>query len=348
MENLLSLLSETVPEARTVEQLTRPLLTLLSRVTGMESTYLTTIDLDAGTQRVEFARNTGEMEIPEGLSVPWDDTLCKRALTENRLFSNDVSECWGDSDAARALGIRTYASAPLRARDGRLLGTICAASSNQIEHAPEVQPTLMLLSGLLSISLEREMLVEQLQSSNAELARLALTDALTGLWNRRAILAEIPRLLALAQREERYLLVGVVDLDGFKAINDTHGHQAGDLFLALVARKLQGSLRTSDMLGRTGGDEFIVVALGPRSEQLDLASEMLRAAEHLQQRLAGATLGHYDMGGGQGRLDYAGASVGVVALLPHGIDAEEAIRRADREMYRIKQQRKRDTTLTRH
>ena len=187
------------------------------------------------------------------------------------------------------------------------------------------------------------MLVEQLQNSNAELARLALTDALTGLWNRRAILAEIPRLLALAQREA--LPAGGRGRPRRLQVDQRHPRPpGGDLFLAQVARNLQGSLRTSDMLGRTGGDEFVVVALGPRSEQLDLASEMLRAAEHLQQRLAKATLGHYDMGGEQERLDYAGASAGVVALLPNGIDAEEAIRRADREMYRIKQQRKRDTT----
>lgn len=341
MENLLYLLSETVPDAKTVEQLTRPLLTLLSKVTGMESTYLTTIDLDAGVQRVEFARNAGDMEIPEGLAVPWGDTLCKRALDENRLYSDDVSECWGDSEAAKALGIRTYVSAPLRARDGRLLGTVCAASASQMARAPEVEPTLLLMSGLLSFSLEREILVEQLQSTNAELARLALTDALTGLYNRRAILAEIPRLLALARREERYLLVGVVDLDGFKAINDEHGHQSGDLFLTQVATNLQNGLRTSDMLGRTGGDEFIVVALGPRGEQQDLASEMSRAATHLQQRLASATVGHYTLSG-ESSIDYCGASAGVVALLPEGVDAEEAIKRADREMYRIKQERKRN------
>ena len=84
MDQILSLLSDTIPKAQTLEQLTRPLLALLSQVTGMESTYLTTIDTDEGVQRIEFARNVGEMVIPEGLVVPWTDTLCKRALDENR------------------------------------------------------------------------------------------------------------------------------------------------------------------------------------------------------------------------------------------------------------------------
>lgn len=340
MDQLLSILCETVPKAQTVEQLTRPLLTLLNRVTGMESTYLTTIDLDQGVQRVEFARNAGDMTIPEGLVVPWEDTLCKRALDENRLYSDNVAECWGDSEAAQALGIRTYVSAPLKAQDGRVLGTVCAASSAQVARTSEVEPTLMLLSGLLSYSLEREILVDRLQAANTELVRLALTDALTGLHNRRAIMGEIPRLLALAKRENTFVLVGGIDLDDFKRINDNHGHQAGDHFLKAIGERLQGCLRESDILGRMGGDEFLVLALGTADPAHDLADEMRRAADVLRERLSAATIGHYSLEDIPGGLQYRGASVGVVALLPEPLNADEAIRLADAEMYRIKQQRR--------
>lgn len=212
MDHILSLLSETVPKARTLEELTRPLLALLGQVTGMESTYLTTINTDEGIQRVEFARNVGSMVIPEGLVVPWADTLCKRALEEKRLYSDNVAECWGDSEAAAALGIKTYLSAPICSHDGRVLGTVCAASSAQVARSADVEPLLMLMSGLLSYSLERELLVERLQAANAELAKLALTDSLTGLSNRRAILSEFNRLFAQAQREQKYVLVAVIDL----------------------------------------------------------------------------------------------------------------------------------------
>lgn len=340
MDQILSFLSETVPKAKTVEQLTRPLLALLERVTGMESTYLTTIDLEQGVQRVEFARNIGPMEIPEGLVVPWEDTLCKRALEQNRLFSDDVAECWGDSDAAKALGIKTYVSAPITAQDGRVLGTVCAASSSKVARSPDVEPILKLLSGLLAYSLERELLVERLQSANSELAKLALTDALTGLPNRRAILGELERMFALALRERMYVLVGVVDLDGFKCINDTHGHHAGDAFLQGVAGRLQGSLRSSDILGRAGGDEFIVIALGTPAPQQDQASDRRHAASLLQERLTNATVGRYALGTGHGDIQYDGASVGVVAVLPDDLDVDEAIKMADREMYKVKQRRK--------
>ncbi len=338
MDHLLSFLSETVPQARTVEQLTRPLLTLLHRVTGMESTYLTTIDLKQGVQRIEFARNVGEMTIPEGLVVPWEDTLCKRALDEKRMYSDNVSETWGDSQAAQALGIRTYVSAPIRAQDGSVLGTVCAASAKQVARAPEVEPMLLLLSSLLGFSLERETLVTRLQATNTELATLALTDALTGLYNRRAVMSEVKRVLALAKREGRYVLVGMVDLDGFKSINDTYGHQSGDTFLQEVSAHLKTCLRASDVLGRTGGDEFVVIAMGMQAEPAELPTAMRNAALQLQERLTAATIGRYTLDNGE--LRYAGASVGVVALMPDGVDADEAIKLADREMYKVKQQRK--------
>lgn len=340
MDQILALLSETVPKAQTVEQLTRPLLDLLGKVTGMESTYLTTIDIDQGVQRVEFARNIGEMAIPEGLVVPWEDTLCKRALDENRMYSDDVSECWGDSEAAKALGIRTYLSAPIRAQDGKVLGTVCAASSSQVTRAPDVEPILLLLSGLLSYSLEREILVERLQRASTELVKLALTDSLTELYNRRAIMSELPRLFALARRENKYVLIGAVDLDGFKVINDTYGHQAGDEFLKAISSRLKDCLRASDIIGRIGGDEFVVLALGTPSADQDLPSEMQMASSLLQDRLTKATEGLYALGESVRDLQYGGASVGVVAVMPEETDRDEAVRLADREMYRIKQQRK--------
>lgn len=340
MDQILSLLSETIPKAQTLEQLARPLLSLLNQFTGMESTYLTTIDTEQGVQRVEFARNAGAMIIPEGLVVPWADTLCKRALEENRLYSDNVAECWGDSDAAKALGIKTYLSAPIRSQDGRVLGTVCAASSAQVARPADVEPLLALLSGLLGYALERELLVAQLQAANSELGRLALTDPLTGLANRRGIMRDLVQLFALAQRDSKYVLVAVIDLDGFKLINDCYGHQAGDQFLLGIATELKRSLRASDMVGRIGGDEFIVIALGNALQRPAPAQELRDAAALMQARLSKATVGQYDLGNGLPPYEYQGASVGVVAVMPDDTTAEEAIRLADNEMYQVKQQRK--------
>ena len=96
------------------------LLEMLELVTNMESTYLTRIEPDGDYQHILFSRNTKNMQIPEGLSVPWGDTLCKRALDEGRRYTCDVASIWGDSEAAKALGIMTYVSTPVTLVDGQL------------------------------------------------------------------------------------------------------------------------------------------------------------------------------------------------------------------------------------
>ena len=88
---------------------------------------------------------------------------------------------------------------------------------------------------------------------------LALTDALTGLPNRRSILEHIPQALARARNRHRQMAIGILDLDDFKTINDTWGHAAGDALLCEVSRRLQITLRGADAIARLGGDEFVVV-----------------------------------------------------------------------------------------
>src|SRR5262249_20769327 len=150
-------------------------------------------------------------------------TLCKRALDENRGFTNEASEVWGDSGAARALGIQTYLSRPVRLGEGgELYGTLCAASSGRHELDARAERMLGLFARLIGQDAEREKLVQELHQANERLPRPALTDTLTGLPNRRALHQNLQRLLAQGERQETAVLVAFVDLDGFKAINDRH------------------------------------------------------------------------------------------------------------------------------
>lgn len=350
MDPILAGLSKSLPEAKTVEQLTRPLLEMLGSVTGLESTYLTSIDLTENVQHVRYARNVGNMQIPEGLSVRWSDTLCKRALEEGRMCTDDVASCWPDSEAARQLGIQTYVSAPVRTDEGTLLGTLCAASAQRRQLPAKAEAVLKLFSNVIANFLEREILMEQLQAANVRLMSYALTDPLTGLPNRRALYEELERLQKRAVREGGSVLVGVIDLDGFKGINDTYGHQQGDAFLQDVSRRLASTLRTSDMLGRMGGDEFVMIGPGPAFEPGDVGpdgqvqrGEADEAARSLEERAGAATVGRYTLG--DAVVPYEGASVGVVAVDPRGQDAETAVRLADARMYDIKRARKAARTI---
>lgn len=330
--DVLGQLSSVMLSAETVEQLTRPMLGLLELVTGLESTYLTRVDLAKGVQNVLYARNSGTMQIPEGISVPWEDTLCKRALDENTPYTDDVAGKWGDSQAARALGIQTYASTPIHMADGQLYGTLCAASPARKPLSADGRLMLEMFSTLISRQIEREQLIAQLQEANKALETVSLTDALTGLPNRRRIMGELERMSGLAKRSGQRVLVAFIDLDGFKRINDTYGHEAGDEFLIEVGRRLSAGLRSVDLLGRLGGDEFVIIGL------VTAAQDGTPATEATHQRLAPLLKGHYDLS--SCAFDYGGASFGIIDADPAATTPDEALRQADAAMYESKKRRK--------
>jgi diguanylate cyclase (GGDEF)-like protein len=105
-------------------------------------------------------------------------------------------------------------------------------------------------------------LQEQLLSAREALRDQASRDPLTDLWNHKAILGILRKEVARASRTQSPLAVAMIDVDRFKAINDTYGHLAGDAVLRETARRLRGAMRTYDSLGRYGGDEFLAVFPG--------------------------------------------------------------------------------------
>ena len=304
----------------------RPLLEMLHQVTHLESTYLTTIDFAQELQHVLYASNTQHLQIPEGLTVPWSDTLCKRALHEGRMSTVNVSQVWGDSQAALELGICTYVSAPVRMSDGSVYGTLCAASDHATELPAETEAVLCLFAQLIAHHIERERLLLLLQARNAQLTQMALADPLTQLPNRAALMEELQRLLARAQRSGLRVLVAFVDLDGFKQVNDIHGHAAGDLLLQTLAQRLKLHMRSGDMVARMGGDEFVLIGLGPMHQQ-----EARLARQAVEQRLRTASTFDLELPDGV-LFHYPGASVGVVTVEGH-VSVDEALQQADTAMY---------------
>lgn len=328
-KTLIASLADSVIGARSLEALVRPMLEMLESVTGLESTYMTTIDEVAGVQHVLFSSNTRQLQIPEGISVPWRDTLCKRALDEGTSFTDDVAGCWGDSEAASALGIATYASMPIMS-NGNLQGTLCAASGERMPLREDTESVLRMFSYLIGQHIEREQLMKELREANVHLTHHSMTDPVTGLPNRRALTAELDRRLLRRDRDEGELLIAFIDLDGFKQINDQFGHEAGDRFLSEIARRLTTCHRGEDFTARLGGDEFVVLG--------NTAHTDTHAEQTLFKRLETATRGRFDLG--EHTLDYAGPSIGIVTADHDEAGAEAAIARADAAMYEIKRQRK--------
>lgn len=155
----------------------------------------------------------------------------------------------------------------------------------------------------------------------AELKSVALHDPLTGLPNRRLLLDRIDQAIAMSRRQGRGFAVAFVDLDGFKAVNDRHGHAVGDELLRKVAGRLETALRASDTVARLGGDEFVVLMPDVNSRR-----EAIKLVEALQERVRD----EYGIGSSE---VYIGASVGVAIYPVDGSNHSELLKHADREMY---------------
>ncbi|BAF59908.1 MAG: diguanylate cyclase [Pelotomaculum sp.] len=117
---------------------------------------------------------------------------------------------------------------------------------------------------------------EELARVNSRLELLSITDPLTGAYNRRYIISQLEQELAVAARHGLPLSLIMIDIDHFKKVNDTHGHQVGDEVLKDVVKVLSGCIRTADVLGRYGGEEFVVIAPFTGFQEALVLAERLR------------------------------------------------------------------------
>jgi len=172
--------------------------------------------------------------------------------------------------------------------------------------------------------LEMRLLNTKLEDSNKMLKSLALHDALTGLPNRRLLMDRLSSAIAHAHRNKHSMAVVYLDLDGFKQINDTLGHDAGDTLLSLVAARMVSAVRHEDTVARLGGDEF-VIALWELSHADGVdhpVSKVIQAVSQpysIQERSVSITI-----------------SAGVSIYPAHGEDAETLMKNADLALYEAK------------
>jgi diguanylate cyclase (GGDEF)-like protein len=170
-----------------------------------------------------------------------------------------------------------------------------------------------------------EHLAEELRRANAELLRLAVTDALTGMNNRRHFMEGLRREFRRAERYRRPLSLLLLDVDHFKAINDTYGHPAGDAVLVGLAGLIKGSIRASDIAARLGGEEFAIAYV-----ESDLA-QAAAAAEALRHKISQARFTH---GGAEVRITVSG---GVIDAPREGVSSHlDLLEHADRLLYGAK------------
>ncbi|TZF91543.1 GGDEF domain-containing protein [Cognatilysobacter lacus] len=324
MDRPFARLSQCFDGASTLEQLVRPLLELLADATGLESTFLTSVDPDARRQSVLFARNTGSLGIREGTLLPWLE-FPAAALDAGHAQRRHVPGGHRDAALRTAAGAHTLVSAPVLTCDGLEFGSLCAAHSEPRTLDAESESSLVLFAQLIGERVDRERLVEKLRVANGALARSALSDVVTGLPNRQALAQEVSRMLARAQRDDRALVVAFIDVDDLRSIAARPGHDARDRLLIAIARALEGALRGGDLIARVGVDAFVVAATVPR-ENAEAASGVLRS------RLQSAMRGPFDIG--EERLvACSGATIRTVLARSGEVDADAVLARADRAKF---------------
>lgn len=220
--------------------------------------------------------------------------------------------------------LRFYAGMPLVSPDGHALGTLCVIDQRPRRMDADQREALIRLAETVCTTLE-------LRRAMRQVRKLALTDALTGLANRAAFLDALDRAIAGLRRHGTPFGLLYLDLDGFKGVNDLHGHAAGDELLRQVAERMAAELRAEDVAARLGGDEFAALLIGPQLDGAAVGERVRLAVKRCMSAQCWPVT----------------ASVGVVTFGSAPPDVGEALSAADRLMYRAKFAGK-DKALHRH
>ncbi|MFT4939668.1 MAG: diguanylate cyclase (GGDEF)-like protein/PAS domain S-box-containing protein [Paraglaciecola sp.] len=167
--------------------------------------------------------------------------------------------------------------------------------------------------------------ITPMKAYQGQLERIAHFDALTHLPNRVLLADRLSQAMVQCHRRNQSLAVAFMDLDGFKAVNDNHGHNVGDELLIAVSKRMKDALREGDTLARIGGDEFVAVMVG---------LEKFEDSEHVLRRLLKAAADPVTVGD---VVMHVSASIGVTLYPLDGVDADQLMRHADQAMYVAKQ-----------
>ena len=258
----------------------------------------------------------------ETMVVP--DTVADKRFMENGLVMGSPH-------------LRFYAGAPLITPGGHALGTLCVLDRVPRQLSLEQVAALESLSRHTMRLFDARIEAEKLRAANERLTQLSQTDALTGLHNRRWFQKRLAHLWGEAQRKNEPLSLLLLDLDGFKAYNDTHGHLAGDVLLKVAARTLQKHCRphSGDGAARFGGDEMVLLL--PRTN----ACDALHIAEKLQKSFPALPLEAASALRTMGATVPLSFSAGVATFLPKSANEPESrfddfIRAADEALYSAK------------
>ena len=245
----------------------------------------------------------GKRYTRDALSVLPDDDPCGRAAREGLIRSKNP--------AAFAL--------PLLIGD-ETVGAVAARSDALTEYDPESEALLATIAPYIAVALQQRLLLDAVARERFR----AEHDVLTGLANRELFGSRLEQALTRLHRTGRSVAVLYIDLDRFKPINDTYGHEAGDEVLRQISERLKALVREVDTVARVGGDEFVILLEDvAHAEDLEVIARKAEAAISLP-----ISYREHEL--------QVGASIGIARAPQDGRDIETLVQRADEAMYRHK------------
>ncbi|GAA0787293.1 MULTISPECIES: GGDEF domain-containing protein [Pseudomonadati] len=228
-------------------------------------------------------------------------------------------------------GMRTLASGDLESRISYDMNDEFAEMSNNFNDMKASLQKITIKKEELKLEVARQ--TQKLQEQQVKLTYLAEHDELTSIYNRRAFIKQIDIAIARNARRNEQAALLFIDLDKFKVINDTLGHQTGDEVLKEIALRLKSHLRTTDFVGRFGGDEFVIWLDYISNEQdIIIKVKQILSVMHQTIEIKGNTL-------------TVGASIGVSQYPQHGDNSNSLVTAADAAMYIAKHDLKQDYFL---
>lgn len=213
-----------------------------------------------------------------------ESSFCAHAILQDNIFTipdTSLDNRFLDNPfVLEAPHIRFYAGYPLRALNGEMLGTMCIFDEVSREIAESDLMYLQDLAALVESEIYKHKIVDSYQSIISQLhqAHLAsMVDPLTQLWNRKGLDTLLKSQLDECKKHGALLGIALVDIDNFKKINDTYGHLIGDKALRIVAKCLVNSCRKYDVIGRWGGEEFLILIMADTQKDIESVLERLRS-----------------------------------------------------------------------
>lgn len=270
----------------------------------------------------EFAAIVSDQRMPGLLGTQLLEKVAILRPLTTRIILTGYTESTEMLDAINRAEIYRYVTKPWDNKE--LLATVAQA----VEHSRLQTENGRLVRELMALNQDLEKKVDErtaeLVRANEKLAELAMTDPLTKILNRRALFQRFRQEIDRAKRYDRPLAVVMIDVDHFKTFNDMEGHVLGDEALRKVAAVLQSNLRKTDVLGRYGGEEFIVLMPETKtSHALDICERLRREIERT----------HFQGTAGNG---YLTISVGLSLYPTSGEEPEELVKAADGALYEAK------------